>query len=271
MPPGPAVAADAETKYEAAVPALVMVGAALNALVVRAVEAVATGTETASLGVGPFQLVTLFVATRLAFGHGASGGRRFAAFLDAATLALVLVPSSAVSWLALAGYAGLRSIDANGERRQGALLFLALALASLWSSVVLKWIAAPVTAAEAFALGKLLALVRPDIVQTGNVVGNPDTHSLILMTRCTTADALPAALVALAAVALLVGRPDARSLIRAGAGLAIVLAAANAVRLAAMAWSAENYALVHGVLGANVYDALQVLAVLGFASRAARL
>lgn len=180
-------------------PALIMVGAAVNGLLVRVVEDAGAGSLT--LGLSPFQIVTLFVAASLSLTRGSDAvpRPRIASALDIAALMLILVPNSAVSWLALALYAAAHVAFQTDERRQGAMLFLALALTALWSSVILRWLAAPVTAAEAILVGQLLAPFRPDIVQTANVIGNPETHSLILMTRCTTTDALPAAIVALSA------------------------------------------------------------------------
>ncbi|MCB1484669.1 MAG: hypothetical protein KDJ17_07240 [Hyphomicrobiaceae bacterium] len=246
----------------AAVPTLVMLGAVVNALAVRIPEAMAQGHGLLDAGIGPFLLVSLFVATRLCMGTGEVGRPRFALALDAVTVMLVLVPSSAVSWFALLIYAGCQAATSNGERRQGALMFLAIAATALWSSVVMKLIAGPVTTSEAFLLGKLLVGLRPDIVQTGNVIGDPEGHSLILMTRCTTLNALPSALVSLVGVALLLGRINRDRLWRSALMLSALLLGANLIRLGAMAWSADSYTMVHGPIGANVFDGFQALTVL---------
>lgn len=239
-----------------------MLGACANALVVRVVETGATAGLT--LGLSPFQLAAIFVAAYLSF-SGYRSAYRPPIWLDAAILVLVLVPSSAVSWLALALYAGNLAWNAEGERRVGALLYLAIAVAALWSSVLLKWLAGPVTTAEAFLVHQLIAPWRPEIVQVGNVVGDPLAHSLIVMTRCTTADALPIAAIAVVSVALLLAGTaplDWGRVVRACAGLAAFAAITNLLRLAVMAWSAESYDLAHGPIGANVYDLLQTGAVL---------
>ena len=245
------------------VPAIIMMGVAANALVVSVMNYVATGGGMSlTFGISPFQLVAIVVAVKLFAGSGGQA-RATPLWLDMAVLALVLVPSSAVSWGALALYAAAHAYLAQSERRTGALIFLAVALASIWSSVILKWLALPVTSAEAFVLGQILHLIRPDVIQFANVVGNPDTHSLILMTRCTTADGLPHAAIAMVAVAYLLGAPQKSKLRTAFVVLALVYAAANLIRLAGMAWSADAYALVHGPVGANVFDLFQALLVLG--------
>lgn len=253
---------------EVDVAALVMIAAAANALVGTVMRHLADDAGASlTFGVSPFQLVALFVAAKLMLSSHArteaeAGAHATLSWREALVLALILVPSSAVAWAALALYAGTHTLSSTGARRTGALLFLGAALAALWSSVVLKWLALPVTSAEAYVLGQFLQLVRADIVQVGNVVGNPDTHSLILMTRCTSADALPHAGIALVAVAHLLGTIDRRRLMHALLALVAIFACANLVRLGAMAWSAQAYAFMHGAIGANLFDAFQALLVL---------
>ncbi len=255
---------------DARLAAIIMVGACVNALLVRVVEQVGIdGQASLSFGISPFQLVTIFVAAHLSLGRG-EATRSASPLLDALVLGLILIPSSAVSWLALALYAGATAWRTTDERRMGALLFLGLALTALWSSVLLKWIAAPVTGAEAYVVGLIVSALRPDIVQAANVIGNPDTHSLILMTRCTTADALPIAIVSLVAVASLLGGLKREKFWRACAALALFVFVANLARLCAMAWSADLYAFVHGPIGANVFDGALVLAVLGLGNWASQ-
>lgn len=243
-------------------PVVIMIGAALNGLVVTVMQTVSAGGGLSlTLGLSPFQIIAILVAARLMLGMGepdAAGPW----WLDLTVAALILVPSSAVSWAALAIYSGYHAVETRAERRTGALLFLAIAVASLWSSVILKWFALPVTTGEAFVLGQIMHLIRPDIIQVANVIGNPDTHSLILMTRCTTADALPHAAIGVAAVAYLLGDVRPERLRQALVMLAVIYVAANLVRLGGLAWSAESYALVHGPIGANAFDLFQAGLVL---------
>ena len=182
--------------------------------------------------------------------------------VDAARYPLFAVTCPAADpdapWALVTG--GVHGYETSGV--QGALLFLAIAVASLWSSVILKWFALPVTTGEAFVLGQIMHLIRPDIIQVANVIGNPDTHSLILMTRCTTADALPHAAIGVAAVAYLLGDVRPERLRQALVMLAVIYVAANLVRLGGLAWSAESYALVHGPIGANAFDLFQAGLVL---------
>jgi hypothetical protein len=246
-------------------PAVILVGGCLNGLAVRVVEQLAAGGLTLSLGIGPFQLITLLVATRLILTPRETPAT-LPAGLHALALVLMLVPSSSVAWLAVGLYAVVLAIRSDGATRTGALLFLAMAGAALWSSVALKWLATPVTTVEATVVGYVVQWVRPDITQVGNVIGNREVHSLVLMTACTTADALPSAAVAMVAVALLLGTPDRDRLPVAALALAVLYAVANTLRLGAMAWSGEMYDLIHGPIGANAFDVVQTVFVLGLGS-----
>lgn len=249
------------TSHEVSLPAVILIGVALNALVVTVMTSFAEGGGGLTFGISPFQLVALFVAARLSLESDDTEAPH-APWLEAIVIAMALVPSSAVSWLALAIFAGYHAWHSHGARRTGSLIFLAAALASIWSSVILKWLALPVTTAESYLLGQMLSLVRPDIVQVANVIGNPSTHSLILMTKCTTSDALPHAAVAVAAVAYLFGEVNTTKLRQSVLLLCGIYFIANMLRLAAMAWSSESYALVHGPIGANVFDLFQAMVVL---------
>lgn len=250
--------------------AVIMFGGALNGLAVRLIEGMVNGGATSfGLGVGPFVLIALAVAARFSF-DAPSAAPIVPAWVNALALTMLLVPSSAISWAVVAGYAAVVARRTTDRARTGALLFLAMGLTALWSSVALKWLATPITTAEASLVTAVVGWLRPDIVQAGNVIGNPETHSLVLMSACTTADALPNAALAVVAVGVFLGRIDGRRLGLALLGLAAGYAAANTLRLAAMAWSADHYAFVHGPIGANIFDLAQSAAVLALGNWVAR-
>jgi hypothetical protein len=179
--------------------------------------------------------------------------------------AALMIPSSAVSWAALAGYGFYVASKARDDLRRGALVFVLLAAAALWSSVILKAVALPVTTLEATIVGAVLAHFKTGVIVTGNVVGVPHEHSLILMTACSSADGLPKALVGLAALLMLSGGFEAGPFLKRAAVVAIIYVVANFVRLTAMAWSADIYQIAHGPIGANVFDGLTVFAVIALA------
>jgi len=241
---------------------VVLIGGALNGLAVRMIEAHASGGFTGSLlGVTLFEIITISVAASLVWGGQTRDrqARPGAAELIAATA--LLVPSSALSWGVVAAYAGHLAWRSDGPARLGALLFLSLAASSIWSSVALKWLALPLTSAEAAAVGLLLGLFKDGVVQVANVVGVPSEHSLIVMSACSTADGLPRALVGLAAVLVLADRDLARWFVPSAIVFALIYVTANLLRLTLMAWSWDLYTVGHGPLGAGLFDAATTAAV----------
>lgn len=250
-------------------PDVLLAGGCLNGLVVRLVEGASSGgTSSLTFGLGPFEIIVCLAALRLIL-RSREDRRTDAGWPEIVALAIFLLPSSAVSWAGLAFYAGIEARRTLGERRTGALLLLGLAVCSLWSSVFLKWLAAPVTTAEAVLIGQIAHVLRPEIVQHGNVIGN-GAHSLILMTACTNADGVPPALLALVAVATMVGTPDRRRIAVALPAMAFFYVVTNTARLVAMTLSPESYDLVHGPVGANIFDGMQTATVVGLAAWASR-
>ena len=244
---------------------VLLVGGCVNGLAVRVLEAWQLhGLKQPLMGVSPFEIVALFVAAQLIAGPGV---RRFdlAPWPELAFGAALLVPSSAAAWVAVAVYAAYGAVQTTHERRNGFILVLALATCSIWSSVILKWLAGPATVLEAHAAWVLLSPFRPDISATGNVVGVPEGHNLIVMTACTAASSLPKALLGLIALVKLAGGKRGPHLWAALAMVVGLQVAANTFRLALMASSGPVYAAVHGSIGANVFDALQTLMVVGLA------
>ena len=247
-----------------------LVGACLNGLAVRVLEAWRRhGIESPLMGITPFEIIAILVAARLVMQPDA---RRTALWPwpELALGAAMLVPSSAVVWGAVAVYSLLGVRCASPGRRGGIALFLALAACSIWSSVLLKWIAGPAAALEAHAVWALLSPWRPDMAVTGNVVGVPEGHNLIIMIACTAASGVPKALLGLVALVMLAGGGGGRRTALAGVMVAGLHAAVNTLRLMLMAWSGALYLLIHGPIGANAFDAAQTLLVVALGLWAAK-
>lgn len=251
-------------------PPVLLVGGSLNGFLVRLTEAWQRQGPDILLGVSPFELIILIVAARLLLARPSGVAPTRFGLVEALTTATFLVPSSAVSWLAVACYAGTIAWRTDGPRRAGALLFLGLGLASLWSSVILKGLALPVTSAEAWIVASLLSLLRADISQAGNVIATGAGHSVVLMTACSSLEGLPKSLLATVAIAHVAaeGRPHSLIPVLAGVGAAYLLA--NLVRLTLITWSAPMFALAHGPIGANAFDAAMTILVLAAGMQASR-
>lgn len=255
---------------ERLIPAALLAGGACNGLAARALDgSMAHGLVWPMPGLGVIELLAIAVAAHLVAKDPA---RRDAGLGlgELVLLALLLVPSSTVAWSATATYAVVVAVRAPGESRAGALLFLGLALVSLWASHGLPHLALPITSAEAWLTAQLLGFVRHDIVQAGNVVGVPGGHSLVILAACSALDGMPRVLLGAAALALALGRWTLRRLVLSGLGCAALYLALNEARLVAMAWSGPIYEAVHGPTGAGVLDLLQSLLALAAAAMAVR-
>jgi hypothetical protein len=239
-------------------PATVLALAVANGLAVRIVEASREGQATSILpGISPFELLVVLIALPLV-ATPAAGTEWRLGWREIATGAALLVPSSTVSWVAVAMYASLLAAGTTGARRIGAIMIAGLAVAALWSSVALKIIGGPVTGFEAAAVDWLLQLSGWPLSRTANVIGTEGGHHLVILTACTSADAIPRALLAVAALAHFAGAGNWRLVTGVAIAAGSLLFAANTVRLALMAVSSDMYAMVHGPVGANIFDAAQV-------------
>ncbi|MFM1813691.1 MAG: hypothetical protein RLZ98_386 [Pseudomonadota bacterium] len=250
-----------ERPLAAYLPAVLLAGGALNGFAVRMLEAwQQTGAATLFLGVSPFEVIALLVGLHLIVG-AASEAPALRVWPEAMFAMALLLPSSTLSWVATGVYAAYLAGTSRGAFRNGACLLALLAATAIWSSAAMKWIALPITIFEAHAVWSMLALLRPDISVTGNVVGIPGGHQVIILAACSTAYILPKALLALYAVAAFVDSVDWARLAWWALGLAILITAGNWLRLAAMSWSAPMFELAHGPVGANIFDLFQTALV----------
>jgi hypothetical protein len=247
----------------ALMPTVMMAGLTLNGLVPGVVaDWRGGGLHSGFFGVSPFDLVVLVVAAHVSAKHARDvfGERLGRAEILAATA--VLVPSSAVAWLALAGYAGRRSLQTRAEPRVAALLFLALALASLWSSVAIEWLARPLTSVEASVVWTIVSQFQDDITLIENAIGLPDGSKLALLPGFSSPVLLAKPLVAVVALAVLFDAAKPARLTIALSTVALALALGNWGRIAVMAAYPIDL-VAPGTIGANLFDLCQGLIVLG--------
>lgn len=239
-----------------------LVGGSINGFAVRIMESWhQNGAEALFFGISPFELITLFIAAGLTTQHSTNASPRIG-WLEALILIGIMLPSSVLSWVFVAIYAGVTASRTSGEQRLGALLFLGLALCSLWSSVVIKWFALPLTSADAYMVWSILSLFRNDLVLSGNVMGMATGHKVVLLVACSTAYALPKALLALCAFAAASYPFKLSRFFSCLAIVSVFLAFANWTRLAVMTWSAEYFEIAHGAIGANIFDVGQAAIIL---------
>ena len=237
-------------------PAILLLAGALNGFAVRIAEQWQLNTGQAILmGISPFELIAIAVAASLYFETAKPTQPGFGA-AEVLFLASLMIPSSTASWMATAAYAFFHATRSASGERTASVLFVALALCSIWSSVIMKWIAVPVTTAEASILWHMLSVFRDDIHLSGNIIGIPGGHQVILMIACATVYGLPKAMLGLTAIALYLGPINVKHLIKSAVVVVAFYAFANLIRLCIMTWSDPAFQLAHGPMGANIFDAV---------------
>ena len=183
-------------------------------------------------------------------------------WLTIAFAAASLVPSSTVAAISLVLFAGCMALRSGGTARFAAACIAGLGLCALWLSVGQPVFSPWLLAADASAAQWLLGWFRAGVVRDGNVLTTATGHRVVILLACATSTALPSILLASTALALRHAvRLTRRWAISMGL-LAVTCVSLNVVRLAWLSSSPDAYALVHGPLGQNVFDALQVLLVL---------
>ncbi len=241
----------------------ILLGLAANGLMVLVVQAWFSAEGPSLLfGISPYQIAAILIATYLVNRAEDDALARFGG-AEWLALAALLVPSSTVSWAALVLYSGLIAWRGTGQARLGALIFSGLGACALWSSLVMNWLAMPITTAEALIVSNLLSFYSLDVAWNGNVVGLAGGFKLILLPACASADLVPKAMLSLAAIAAICDAPFDRRFALTAVSVGILLSIGNWIRLAIMAISAEHYDFMHGVIGANFFDLYQTALILG--------
>ena len=247
---------------------LLLAAEAANGLVFRVVEAwKEQGADAAFgfFGVSPIELVVIGVAAKLLFEAGNLGGGA-SANVAAALFALGVVwPSSLLAWPLTASFALFAALGTRGPARAGALVFAALAVWEIWSTVVEPTVSKWLLPLDAGAVARLLSFFRDGVVQYGNVVGQGAGHQIVILVGCSTAHLVPLAV--LGATALMLVRLDrltGASVARI-VGLALALGIANLARLTLMAVSSDAYLVIHNGAGPMAFDALNTMLIVAAA------
>lgn len=256
----------------AAITAALFVGGCLNGLLARAIESWKDKGHAAAFslfGVSPFEIIVIVVAARLLIRVDARSLPPATLALAAPFAALVLWPSSTLSWIAVILFGTAVALLGTREVRASALLFAGLGLCAIWSSAGEALFSSYLLPLDARAVSHLLSLLRPDAIQLGNIVGN-GSHRIVVLAGCSSLHAVPLAVLGWAALRLTCGRTLTIADGAWAAGLAIGLIALNIARLAAMAWSAPLYDAIHGDLGSMLFDGLVTAAIAAAALREPR-
>ena len=213
------------------------------------------------MGVSPFELLVGGVAVRLLWSRGPIASGTFAWIGVALFMAAILWPSSLVAWLLTAALAFALILVLRGYARSGALLFAGLAAWEVWNAVLEPAAAGGLLALDANAVAGVLSALRDGVMRSGNVVGAPEGHRIVILMGCSTAHFLPLSILGAAALLLVRGERLGRAAFLGLAALAIALVAMNVTRLSLLAWSADLYHVVHGPTGATIFDTVASLMI----------
>jgi hypothetical protein len=172
------------------------------------------------------------------------------------------VPHSAASMAALtflATYGGLRQ-RRSAEAVAAASLLIGIAVCQTWGPVVLHLFAGPLLALDATFVAWLLGTVQGGGVERiGNLVETSKGQPLAIMIGCSSISNMSFALLCWMTV-VRASRPEWqwRDLTIA-LGVVIAVIALNILRMAMMGLSRDAYLLLHGPVGANVFNIVILL------------
>lgn len=204
-------------------------------------------------GVSPVEIMTAAFAFA-ALVRGRAGAPPFGASLLFA--ALLLLPGTLAAELGLIAYAGAIAAK-QAEQRVPAALFAGLGVCALWWPVVERLAGQAPLALDAAMVNAILGQMLPGIARSGNIVGVPGGHQIVILPECSTLNGLPLVLLALAALTMRGGRLP-RHLGPAMVLVGVVYAVLNLVRLLILAVSPAMYRIGHGHVGLMVFDALSI-------------
>ena len=246
-------------------PALLLCGGVINGFLVRVIEAYKmTGDSPVLFGISPFELITIGVAALLYF-EAPEKSKTEPGLAELLFLVAILVPSSALSWIATIIYGAYHALRTKDEERTATLLIIALGLCAIWSSIIMKWIAVPITGIEASIVWHAISFLKNDIAINGNIIGMPDGHRIVLLIGCTTAFGLPKTLLGFTAISLVLGKLKPATFVNGLLIMTATYAIANLIRLCIMSWSDPAFHLAHGPIGSNIFDAFTTAALISIA------
>jgi hypothetical protein len=178
---------------------------------------------------------------------------------------LTLPPSSLIATLGLAGYGLFLMLRSPAPVRLAGGCLVVLATTMIWGGIGRTLFAAPLLSADAMAVEVLLTWFGATPARNGNIVTLQNGHGIIIFADCATAFLLLPTL----ALSAVLGLRDAtrinRRFVIAMASLCVAATAVNLLRLCLLVVSAEVYAVGHGPIGQNIFDA----ALIGLAAAAA--
>jgi len=203
-------------------------------------------------GLGPIDLLALWVSGEALWRGARAGDLRAPAWAAVLCAGLLLPPSTLVAAAALAMYGAAVAACSRGAARWGAAGMAGLGL------IQLAGVLGPgaLTGWEAWATHAVMSWFAPGLSLAGPVLRMPDGHGIAVLAGCSVTHVLLPGLLAL----VVMRRADGtgRPLLRPMLILALALVALNLLRLMLLVWSPLAYGWGHGVLGTNLFGLLCV-------------
>ncbi len=180
--------------------------------------------------------------------------------------ALLLLPSSLVSWLAVGLYAAIISFMCKGEARVGAGLLAALAVCALWTNFGFKVFVTPLTNLDTILIQQILEFLGFIVQRNENVLTQTSGFSVIILADCSTWKGLPLEILSFIAVCVFGGASLlSRRVWTATLIMIPLMIVLNLARLSLISLSPELHETVHGDLGRSIFDFVRVTAIFAIA------
>jgi exosortase/archaeosortase family protein len=186
---------------------------------------------------------------------------------------LILLPHRAGSWIALTLLASYELVAARGARNlmAAASIFLATAVNKFWGAFFFQLCAVPLLKIDATLAGWGLALISGEAIQRdGNIIYTGHDQALIVATGCSSVANMSAAILCWVTIARGL-RPSWK---RADLGAVLFVCTAvvilNVLRISLMGLGREWLQLIHGPVGANVFNVAILVVAAATALRTAK-
>ena len=236
---------------------------ALGALVIKSVNDL--GWESAvvdTFRISAIVWIACFIGVTLILHDRTDAIRATDLVVGAAIIALVLLPVSGASWLALTVLSLYMLLFTNGPstRRRGAIVLLAATFPVLWSRLLVHFFAKPILEIDASMISWLLGTDR-----IGNMVRFADDLGyLVIFPACSSLAGVSLAMLCWVTVSQATRHKwSAHDLVWCGLACASVIIV-NVTRISIMGLSDRDYQTVHGPWGGTFTNVLMLILIVGF-------
>ncbi len=176
--------------------------------------------------------------------------------------AMVLVPSSLVSWLAVGLFAAIVFVKYSNDIKIGAGLFAALAVCAIWTNFGFKVFVTPLTNLDTILIQKILLFLGYIVERNENILTQMSGFSVIILSDCSTWKGLPLEILSFFAVCIFGGASiRSRRIWTATLIMIPLMIILNLARLSLISLSPELHETVHGDVGRSIFDVVRVVAI----------